>query len=143
VELYGLDTPTGRAMTGTLLKRVKGSCTLRDAVAFCRAMVRDPHLEPRGMGFEVVAAFVGEAEPDLLEQARRWLERSCGNWALVDSLAPGKAVGWVLREAGRTDRPRLERFLETRGSRMARTTVRYAIEHSPADERRRILEATR
>jgi hypothetical protein len=80
-------------MTGALLKRVKDSWTLRDAVAFCRAMVRDPHLEPRGMGFEVVAAFVGEAEPDLLGQARRWLERSCGNWALADSRAPGKAVG--------------------------------------------------
>lgn len=54
-----------------------------------------------------------------------------------------KAVGWMLREAGRTDRPRLERFLRAQGSRIPRTTVRYAIEHFPADKRRRLLQATR
>lgn len=207
VELYGVDTPTCRGVTRDLLRRVKGSWTLREAVAFCRAMVRDPHLEPRGIGFEVVAAFAWGAGPELLEQARRWLERSCGNWALVDTLAPGvvtplieqhpriipevlgwtrsdsmwvrrgaavafvplarrgkhlddvyevarrllddpedlmhKAVGWLLREAGRTDRARLRRFLGTEGSRMARTTVRYAIEHFPAAERKRLLRETR
>jgi 3-methyladenine DNA glycosylase AlkD len=54
-----------------------------------------------------------------------------------------KAVGWMLREAGRTDRPRLERFLAAEGPRMARTTVRYAIEHFPAADRKRLLQATR
>lgn len=207
VELYGLDTPTSRGLTRDLLRRVKGSWALRDAVAFCRLMVRDPHLEPRGIGFEVVAAFVDEAGPALLDDARRWLERSCGNWALVDNLAPGvvaplvethpelipavvgwtgsrslwvrrgaavtfvplarhgkhldaayevarrllddredlmhKAVGWMLRDAGRTDRLRLERFLLAEGPGIPRTTVRYAIEHFPANERKRLLQATR
>lgn len=54
-----------------------------------------------------------------------------------------KAVGWLLRECGRTDRARLERFLMQHGPLMARTTVRYALEHFPEAKRRHLLEATR
>jgi 3-methyladenine DNA glycosylase AlkD len=54
-----------------------------------------------------------------------------------------KAVGWLLREAGKTDMPRLRQFLERRGPAIPRTTLRYAIERFPAGERRRLLETTR
>ncbi len=54
-----------------------------------------------------------------------------------------KATGWLLREAGRTDRPRLERFLLERGPVVPRTAVRYAIEHIPPVRRRELLLATR
>lgn len=54
-----------------------------------------------------------------------------------------KAVGWLLREAGRTDRPRLERYLLAQGSRVPRTTLRYAVEHFPPSDRQRLLAATR
>jgi 3-methyladenine DNA glycosylase AlkD len=50
-----------------------------------------------------------------------------------------KAVGWVLREAGRKDRPRLLAFLRTHYARIPRTALRYAIEHLPPDQRKRIL----
>ena len=54
-----------------------------------------------------------------------------------------KAVGWMLREAGRTDPARLERFLRANGSRTPRTTLRYAIERFPEATRLALLEATR
>jgi 3-methyladenine DNA glycosylase AlkD len=54
-----------------------------------------------------------------------------------------KATGWLLREAGRTDRPRLERFLRRHGPRIPRTTLRYAIERFPPAERTRLLRETR
>ena len=207
VDFFGIDTPASRGIQRDLLRSVGKAWTIRDAVRFCQVMVRDPHLEARAMGFQLVARFVDEASPELLPLVRKWLERSCGNWALVDSLAPSvlaplvdrhrelipevvdwtaspnqwvrrgaavafvplarrgrhlatayriatrlfgdkedlmhKAVGWLLREAGRTDMQRLTKFLLANGTRMPRTTVRYAIERFPESERRRLLAATR
>jgi 3-methyladenine DNA glycosylase AlkD len=54
-----------------------------------------------------------------------------------------KACGWLLRDAGKTDAGRLERFLLDRGAGLPRTTVRYAIERFPPARRRRLLAATR
>lgn len=54
-----------------------------------------------------------------------------------------KAVGWMLREAGKQDSLRLERYLRTEGPAIPRTTVRYAIERFPAAKRRALLTATK
>lgn len=54
-----------------------------------------------------------------------------------------KAVGWLLREAGKTDPSQLEAFLLNNGPRVPRTTLRYAIEAFPAEKRRHLLSATK
>jgi len=54
-----------------------------------------------------------------------------------------KAVGWLLREAGKGDEGRLERYLRANGPSIPRTTVRYAIERFPIAKRRALLAATR
>lgn len=46
-----------------------------------------------------------------------------------------KAVGWLLREAGKRDEQRLKDWLLTRYQTMPRTMLRYAIEKFPEDER--------
>lgn len=207
VALFGIDTPTMRSIERDLFEDVAKVWTIRDAVSFCKTMIRDPHLEARGAGFQMVARFVDEAPPDLLPTIKRWLERSCGNWGLVDNLAPSvlgpllgrhrelipevvewtespnlwvrrgatvafvplarkgkhlpaayriasrlfgdqedlmhKAVGWLLREAGKTDMERLKRFLLKNGPEIPRTTVRYAIERFPKNQRKQLLEETR
>ena len=53
-----------------------------------------------------------------------------------------KAVGWLLREAGKTDPARLERYLRQHGPSIPRTTVRYAIERMPDAKRKRLLVIT-
>jgi 3-methyladenine DNA glycosylase AlkD len=54
-----------------------------------------------------------------------------------------KATGWALREAGKTDARRLERWLRDHGPAIPRTTLRYAIERFPATKRQALLRATK
>ena len=54
-----------------------------------------------------------------------------------------KALGWLLREAGKTDMKRLRQFLLKHGPTIPRTTLRYAIERFPAKERAELLQKTR
>ena len=50
-----------------------------------------------------------------------------------------KAVGWMLREAGKRDMARLRAFVYGHVHQMPRTMLRYAIEKFPEDERRAVL----
>lgn len=51
-----------------------------------------------------------------------------------------KAVGWLLREAGKRDKAALESWLGPRFREMPRTMLRYAIERFPEEERKRYLK---
>lgn len=50
-----------------------------------------------------------------------------------------KACGWMLREIGKRDRAALTDYLLKHKNIMARTTLRYAIEHYPEPERKEFL----
>ncbi|MEK7584571.1 MAG: DNA alkylation repair protein [Patescibacteria group bacterium] len=52
-----------------------------------------------------------------------------------------KAVGWMLREVGKKNKPTLVRFLKAHHTTMPRTMLRYAIEKFPERERRGYLAA--
>lgn len=54
-----------------------------------------------------------------------------------------KAAGWLLREAGKADMRRLDRFLLDHGRRLGRTTISYATERFPTARRAQLLSATR
>lgn len=208
VDYFGVDYKEMKGYQAELIVRVRDSWSPADAVAFCQAMVKDLHMESRGLGYQIVAQFVTVARPELLADIRGWLEKNCGNWGLVDNLAPSvlaplldrypdlipqviewtdssnlwlrrgavvafvplvrknkkylatayrvarrvladeqdlmhKATGWLLREAGKHDPNRLEKFLLQHGARVPRTTVRYATEKFAKEDRQRILQATR
>ena len=51
-----------------------------------------------------------------------------------------KAVGWLLREAGKRDKDALVQYLEPRWQTMPRTMLRYAIEKFPEAERQQYLK---
>ncbi len=51
-----------------------------------------------------------------------------------------KAVGWLLREAGKRDKSALEAYLSPRYRGMPRTMLRYAIEKFPESERQAYLK---
>ena len=50
-----------------------------------------------------------------------------------------KAVGWLLREAGKRNDQRLKDWLSTRYTTMPRTMLRYAIEKFPENERQKFM----
>lgn len=54
-----------------------------------------------------------------------------------------KAVGWLLREAGKRDSERLANWLYPRASSMPRTMLRYAIEKFPETERQHFLKLSK
>lgn len=54
-----------------------------------------------------------------------------------------KAVGWLLRDAGKRDEDRLRHYLRLNVSRMPRTMLRYAIEKFPLEERYTIMNSCR
>jgi 3-methyladenine DNA glycosylase AlkD len=54
-----------------------------------------------------------------------------------------KATGWLLREAGKADSIRLEAFLLSRGPRIPRTALRYAIEKFSPEKRKLLLTKTK
>jgi 3-methyladenine DNA glycosylase AlkD len=52
-----------------------------------------------------------------------------------------KACGWMLREIySKVDKHVVESYIIDNYDRMDRTTLRYAIEHMPEDERQRYLK---
>jgi 3-methyladenine DNA glycosylase AlkD len=51
-----------------------------------------------------------------------------------------KAVGWMLREAGKRSQPALLDFLRKNYSALPRTTLRYAIERLPEQQRKAALK---
>ncbi|MDD8026820.1 MAG: DNA alkylation repair protein [Acidobacteriota bacterium] len=87
-----------------------------------------------------IVAFVSLARHGkFLDQAYRVAEAMLG----TDDDLLQKAAGWMLREAGKTDMPRLRGFLLKHGPRIPRTSLRYAIEKFPPDERKALLLATK
>jgi 3-methyladenine DNA glycosylase AlkD len=207
LAFFGVDSPTVRRMASQIRTGAGRDWTLEQARRFADILVARPELEAKMLGIVLLGRFRRDFGPVLLTDARRWLERSCLDWASTDGLcgdvvspllmaqprlrlilrkwrrsphlyvrrasAVGliglarrghdldevyaaaralasddhhliqKAVGWMLREAGKADPPRLERFLRAHGRRLGRTSVRYAIERFPARRRRELLSATK
>jgi 3-methyladenine DNA glycosylase AlkD len=208
LKFYNVGTNRVRALARGVHAATKDRWTVEDAMGVADVLMRDPHLETKSVGLELVARYRKSFTPALLARWKGWLSANLSaNWATTDTLCglligpllvdhpaqaarlrtwsrdrnmwvrrasavaliPSvrrgvaldlayevaaelhadredliqKAVGWMLREAGKTDSVRLERYLLANGSSIPRTTLRYAIERFAEAKRRSILVRTR
>ncbi len=109
-------------------------------MAFADRPSADRFLEAKQLGIEVVAR--GRAGNRATTDALGVAYDVAGRLRRDENDLVQKAVGWLLREAGKADFASLERYLGRHGRAMSRTTVRYAIERAPTRLRRELLECT-
>jgi 3-methyladenine DNA glycosylase AlkD len=208
LRFYNVGTDAMRALARSIHAANGRIWSIRDANTFADTAIKDPYLEVKSVGIELVARYRRDFAPAHLGVWKCWLVTNhSANWATTDSiccsligplllrypelgvrmrvwacdrnmwvrraaavgLIPSvrkglaldlayevarrlhadkedliqKAVGWMLREAGKADRPRLERYLRANGAAIPRTTLRYAIERFPERKRLALLAATR
>lgn len=208
LRFYNVGTASVRALARAIHVATRAGWTVNDAMRLADTLMRDPHLETKAVGVELVARYRRAFTPRLLGAWKRWLSDDlAANWATTDqicgvllgplladhpeliprlrawtrhrslwvrrasavALIPAirrgvaidaaydvatalqtdredliqKAVGWMLREAGKADSVRLEAYLRASGGRIPRTTLRYAIERFPPASRRSLLTETR
>lgn len=204
LRFHNVGTKNVRALAHAIYTANREEWTIDDAMRLADALMRDPYLETKSVGIEVVARYRHSFAPRLLPSWKRWLSTNLSaNWATTDlvcgvligplladhprliplmrtwaahrnmwvrraaavALLPAirrglaldvaydvaaalhtddedliqKAVGWMLREAGKQDAQRLERYLRAAGGIIPRTTLRYSIERFPAAKRRALL----
>lgn len=111
----------------------------------------------------VVGGYLADLPRDplfLLARSHHWWERRTAivatwffirrgelddTFALAEILVDGpvelvqEAVGGWVHEASKRDLPRLQAFLDRHAATMPRTTLRYAVEHLDAEEKRRYM----
>jgi 3-methyladenine DNA glycosylase AlkD len=155
LERYRKDFP--KSMFGTIKDWLLADC--------CNSWALVDVLCPRSVGALL------EKYPDLVTEIKgwtkspnRWVRRAsivsfiklakntqyhdaiyeivCSHFDDRDDLIQ-KASGWLLREAGKADLERLEKFLRRHGPAVPRTTLRYAIERFPEAKRKALLLSTK
>jgi 3-methyladenine DNA glycosylase AlkD len=112
IGAYLVETPNPYPLL-TKLAKSKSLWERRVAMIFTFAFIRAGELDPT----IEIAALLLKDEHDLIH----------------------KAVGWMLREAGKRDGLVLRRFLSDHANQMPRTALRYAIEKMPERERKNWL----
>lgn len=104
LRFHNVGTPALRALARDIVTANSDaldgpSWTIVDAMALADALMRDPYLEAKAVGIEVVARYRRQFQPALLRRWKRWLAQGmAANWATTDLLC-GSLIGPLLVQA--------------------------------------------
>jgi 3-methyladenine DNA glycosylase AlkD len=87
LQFLNVRTAVVRSLGRAIAREHRDSWTIDDAVAFAGRMLREPQLELKGVGIEVLGARRREFVPRLLPVFRGWLKGNlAANWATTDTI---------------------------------------------------------
>jgi 3-methyladenine DNA glycosylase AlkD len=88
IYLFGVAVPQVRSLARALSAEVKGTWTVRDAIAFADLAVRRRETEAKWTGFFLLGRYARDFPDDLARTIGRWIAAGrCDNWALIDALS--------------------------------------------------------
>src|SRR5262249_27457547 len=93
IEFYNVGTETVRAMAKALYREHRDEWSVADALIFANTLIKDPHLEAKGLGIAFLARYRDACTPRLLAAWKGWLvDNHASNWATTDAIC-GYLVG--------------------------------------------------
>jgi len=102
LRFYNVGTSAMRALAREIHRAQRDAWSVDDAMLFADALMRDPYLETKSVGIEVVARYRRRFSPKLLSRWKSWLAANLSaNWATTDAIC-GMLIGPLL-----ADRPEL------------------------------------
>lgn len=102
LRFYNVGTDRVRALARDIYMAHRDRWTAQDAMRLADVLMRDPHLETKSVGIELVGRFRSSFTPPLLPRWKRWLSANLSaNWATTDTIC-GRLIGPLL-----VDRPAL------------------------------------
>jgi 3-methyladenine DNA glycosylase AlkD len=102
LRFYNVGTSAMRALASDIWRAQRNAWSVEDAMLFADALMRDPYLETKSVGIEVVARYRRRFSPKLLPRWKSWLATNLSaNWATTDAIC-GMLIGPLL-----ADRPEL------------------------------------
>ncbi len=120
-------------LVDTSAYKILGEYLLEKETKILTRLVQSKDLWEKRIGIVATFAFIRKGRLDETFRLAKILMKD--NHDLIH-----KAVGWMLREAGKRDRIPLEVFLEEYAAQMPRTMLRYAIEKFNLQERNYYLK---
>src|SRR5262245_44174854 len=96
LRFYNIGTKPMRAFARSIQIANRENWSIDDAMALADELIRDPYLETKSVGIEIVACYRRDFAPKLLARWKRWLSRNhAANWATTDAIC-GALVGPLL-----------------------------------------------
>jgi 3-methyladenine DNA glycosylase AlkD len=98
LRFYNVGTPRVRELARSIYERNRDRWSIEDAIRLSGELIRDPYLETKSVGIEIVARYRRAFASKHLAVWKRWLAGNhSANWATTDAIC-GMLIGPLLAD---------------------------------------------